>query len=414
MTSPEPMSPEPMSPEPMSREPMSRERNGSAWRLVAVREILVKLGDRNFLIGTGITIALLLGLLGVQAFLVGRTQTVTLGVLDADARAVAEATHERVHALDSQKVVTPKDFADPAAAREALRADDLDAVLAHDGQVWRLTSRREADTRLLGELQSTITQRTMAERASASGTSMTALTAGSTVVTEPLEGSGTTSDGVRQAVAYVFAMLFYMAAVMFGMQIASSVVEEKQSRIVEILATAIPVRQLLIGKIVGNTAIALGQMVLYVGVGLVGLAVTGRAESVPLVARSSGWFLAFFLAGFVALACAWAVAGSLASRTEDLQSTSTPITLILVGAFILGFSVQGVARTVASFVPVISSIVMPGRVVSGDAAWWEPFVSLALTLALAAVMVRVGERLYRRSVLATGGRVRLRTAWTAR
>ena len=81
---------------------------------------------------------------------------------------------------------------------------------------------------------------------------------------------GADDEGVQVIAGFVFVFLFYMAAILFGYAIANSVVEEKQSRIVEILAAAIPLRQLLVGKVVGATALALGQMVIFVAIGLIG------------------------------------------------------------------------------------------------------------------------------------------------
>lgn len=89
-----------------------------------------------------------------------------------------------------------------------------------------------------------------------------------------------------------------MASLIFGMTLANSVVEEKQSRIVEIIATKIPVRHLLAGKIAGNTVLAVGQMALYAAIGLVGLRFTPYSF-LPSVSGALGWFLVFFLLGFL-------------------------------------------------------------------------------------------------------------------
>ena len=161
-----------------------------------------------------------------------------------------------------------------------------------------------------------------------------------------------------------------MASLMFGMTLANSVVEEKQSRIVEIIATAIPVRQLLAGKVLGNTVLAVGQMALYVGVGLVGLAFTDyRGAGPAVVRRSVGWFLVFFLAGFVALACLWAVAGALASRTEDLQSTTTPLHHGPDGRDVRrACSSRAPSQVVGSYVPPRLRDPMPHRLLERDAA----------------------------------------------
>ena len=120
--------------------------------------------------------------------------------------------------------------------------------------------------------------------------------------------------------------------------------------------------------------------------------------------------LVFVLVGFVALACIWAVCGSLASRAEDLQATTTPMTVLLVAVFFLGLSGTGTWRVVGSYVPIASSISMPRRLLDGTAQWWEPIVAIAVTLAFAAAMIVLGERIYRRSLLQTQGRMSLRAA----
>ena len=112
-------------------------------------------------------------------------------------------------------------------------------------------------------------------------------------------------------------------------------------------------------------------------------------------------------------ACLWAVAGSLASRTEDLQATSTPLTMLMLVMFFGGLSLEGRGQVIASFVPPVSAVVMPKRILAGGVAWWEPLVALGLLAVFAAVTVWVGERLYRRALLQTGGRVSLRQAWSA-
>jgi ABC-2 type transport system permease protein len=204
-----------------------------------------------------------------------------------------------------------------------------------------------------------------------------------------------------------------MAALIFGMQIANSVVEEKQSRIVEIIATSIPVRHLLAGKILGNTVLAVLQILLYAGVGLIGMSFTPYGSFIPAISGPVVWFLVFFAAGFVALACLWAVAGALASRTEDLQSTTTPLTFIVMGIFFSSFLLDGTAKVVASFVPPVSAVLMPIRILEEDVPVWQPIAGLALLLLFALGTILVGERLYRRSLLQNQGRVSLKEAWTA-
>ncbi len=216
--------------------------------------------------------------------------------------------------------------------------------------------------------------------------------------------------GFYAATGFVFAFLFYMASIVFGMSIASSVIEEKQSRVVEILASAIPIRSLLAGKLIGNSLLALGQLVLFVAAGLVGLAFTPWKSLLPLVAGASGWFVVFFLVGFVALACLWAMAGALATRTEDLQTTTTPISTVLIVALLCGLWLDGPYQVAGSYVPVVSSIAMPRRILEGTTMWWEPLVSIAITLAVGVLTIRLGALVYRRALLQTRGQLSVREA----
>src|SRR6185503_13723220 len=101
-----------------------------------------------------------------------------------------------------------------------------------------------------------------------------------------------------------------------------------------ILVAAVPVRVLLAGKVLGNTALALGQIALFVAVGLAGASVAGQPGLVSLLLRASPWFLLFFLLGFSMLACLWAAAGAVAARQEDLQATTVPLQILLFVPFL--------------------------------------------------------------------------------
>jgi ABC-2 type transport system permease protein len=291
-----------------------------------------------------------------------------------------------------------------------VRDGKADVGLIHAADGWRLVGKTDVKSGVTVSVTESGRDRTRAQNAAGAGTTVAVLTAGGTVPPQVLEPDA--DEGVKVVVGLIFSFLFYFASIMFGMAIATSVVEEKQSRVVEILVSAVPLRQLLAGKVLGNVALALAQMVLFVGVGLIGMAFTSYAAQVGLVAASAGWFLVFFVAGFAALACLWAVAGSLATRNEDLQSTTPVLTTILMVAMFVGLLGEGTVRVVGSYIPVVSAISMPQRLLAGEAAWWEPIVSLLVTLAFAAWTMVIGERLYRRSILHTGRRLGVREALT--
>ncbi|GGK56699.1 ABC transporter permease [Ornithinimicrobium pekingense] len=386
------------------------------WTLVMAREIRVRLTDKTFVLGTVLTVVLLLGAMVVPALLGGGGTEYRVAVTDATGAALVERAAPAVSgapSMSGQEEVTvlTEPVADRSAAEDAVVEGDADVALVGADGAWEVLSDGEPPLRLTSALADTVRAEALAANAEQAGTSMAELTAG-TVLTTVDVGSqdGAMAEGMLFVVGLGFAMVFYIAALMFGMQIASSVVEEKQSRIVEILAAAIPVRHLLLGKVLGNTLMAVGQMALIVAAALVGLTFTDLDVALPGMAEALGWYLPFFLLGFLALACVWAAAGALASRTEDLQSTTMPLTMVLVVAIFGAINLDGVWREVASFVPVLSTLLMPMRILEGDVSWWEPALALALVAGFCALTILLGSRLYRRALLHTSGSLTWRRA----
>ena len=127
------------------------------------------------------------------------------------------------------------------------------------------------------------------------------------------------------------------------------------------------------------------------------------------------WFLLFFLVGFVALASLYAAAGSMASRSEDVQNTTSPLMyLIMIIYFWVVFSMSnpdGMSAKIGSYVPIASVVFMPVRMLGHRAQWWEAIVSIFVTLGFTVFAVLAGERIYRRSILQTNGRVSFKNAW---
>ena len=382
-----------------------------AWTLVARREVATRLTDRAFLLGTLLTVAIIVALLAVQAVLADRVKDYDVVATPAGA-AMADAVAGRAGDIDDKVRVSVVEVADVVAARTALTDDEADAWLAPDDDGWVLTGKTEVPRDLESVTSTVVRDTTLTENAAAAGTSVATLTAGSELTSDVLEGDAEQRD-FAQGVAFALAFLFYVSSLVFGYTLAGSVVEEKQSRIVEIISTKIPVRHLLAGKVLGNTALAVAQMGLYAAIGLVGLSFTSFGALLPTVSGALGWFLAFFLVGFLLIACLWAVTGALASRTEDVQSTSTPLTMLLVAIFFGSAFLSGTAQTVLSYVPPASAVLMPQRILEGSAQWWEPVVALVILLAAAGAVVLVAERLYRRSLLQTQGQLSVRQAWSA-
>ncbi|MFI9504467.1 ABC transporter permease [Nocardia sp. NPDC052566] len=381
-----------------------------AWRIVAAREIAVKLHDRNFLISTVITIVAIVASLAISGFISNRTDTIDVAVAGADteqvvtaANAITESTHKKVR-------FTAHKEADVAAVERQVRDESVDVGLVpNDPSGWRLIGKTSENDNAATYLGAAAQQLALQRNAVAAGTSIEQLGRGGAVSYDLLDKAGV-SPGLARIVAFVFAFLFYVSSILFGMSIAQSVIEEKQNRIVEILASAIPLRQLLIGKVIGNTVMAFGQLALFIGAGLIGLAATGRGDQIAQIGGAAGWFIVFFVVGFLALASLWAVAGSLATRSEDLQSTAMPMTMLIMAVLFAGIFLSGTWRVIASYIPVVSIVAMPGRLADGTASWWEPVISLLLMGAAAYGIVILAEKIYRRSLMQTQSRLSIRQA----
>lgn len=369
----------------------------NAWQIVATREVMVKLKDKSFVGSTIFTVLIVLASILIPYFLNSGGKEYTLATTDSRASSfvtVADA------ASDEDTSFTATEVADADAARALVKDGDADAYLAPADSGWEIVFDAEPDNSLITAMTDAITSTVTAENAAAQGVDLATLSAGTKVTSSSISGNDNTA--LAFLVALVFAMLFYMSTVLFGVAIANSVVEEKQNRIVEIIATAVPLGHVLAGKVVGNLILAILQVAVYALAALIGLQVTGTASEFGWILPSAGWFAVFYIAGFTAIATIWAAVGAMAARTEDVANLSNPVNMILIAALFAGIYASGTTLKIVSFVPVLSSIAMPRRLLTEDVAFWEPLVSLGLTLLAAALLTHLGARIYRSNIMRGG------------
>jgi ABC-2 type transport system permease protein len=220
------------------------------------------------------------------------------------------------------------------------------------------------------------------------------------------------SDQAVYLVSFAFALVFFTFGIS-GVAIAQSVMTEKQTRIVEILVATVPVRALLAGKIFAYSLLVFGEVGVLALLTPIALRLGDMGILLSLIGPALGWFVPFFLLGYVLLASMWAVAGALVSRAEDLSSSSSLITILIMVPYLGVTFFQGneMTMTILSYVPFSSAVAMPVRMFAGEPQLWEPFVSLAILAVTLVVAVHIASRLYTGSLLQTGARVRLRRAW---
>ena len=373
--------------------------------LIAEREIITKLRDKTFLGSTAFMLVLVLAAVIIPALLAGRGGPDKIAVIDdAGAKVVQQAS--ATNGDDGFEVTRA---ADRPAAEKLVTDGDVKAALLPGTDGYVVLGKDRVDSGLERALREAAVSVGMEQNAGRAGLTPEQLRAGTKIELELLKPAPL-PDIVADFVNIGLALVFYMTALGFGMMIAQSVVQEKESRVVEILAAAVPIRSLLWGKVLGNTALALSQIVVIAGASVIGLVATDQLDILQVVAPVAGWFVVFFVLGFVALAGLWAVAGSLATRQEDLGSTTLPGQMILMIPFFFSVFAGASAKTVASFVPIASSMAMPGRMLTEKVPVWQPLLAIAILLVATVLIVRLGARLYERTLLQTGRRLGYREA----
>jgi ABC-2 type transport system permease protein len=231
---------------------------------------------------------------------------------------------------------------------------------------------------------------------------------------EPQRTSDSASER-RSGLVRVGSFLLYGQILGFSVFVAGGVVEEKASRVVEVLLARLRPTDLLAGKVIGLGLLGLGQLVLFVVVGMTAASLAGTVDLPP------GWpgavveIFAWFLLGYTFYSCAYAVAGSLVSRQEELQNTSAPLTILLVVSFMLSLGVSddpnGPVAVIGSLLPFSAPLVMPLRSAAGDVPLWQTVLAILFAGASAVGMVIVAGRIYTGGALRFGGRVKLLDAW---
>ena len=223
----------------------------------------------------------------------------------------------------------------------------------------------------------------------------------------------------RRIVGIVFVVLSFLTVVFYGLWVASGVVAEKASRVMELLISAATARQLVVGKIVGIglagftqvTVVLVPAVLTMLASGQIGNSVLGDDQSaVASLAGLSpgliGAFLVYFTLGFALYAALYAGAGSMLSRAEDLQIVALPLSIPAIMGYVpaviaLSGSTSGLVRF-ASYVPFWSPFVMLARLSVGTVQPWELVLSLGLLVVTVPLVTVLAIRVYRAGVLLYG------------
>ena len=369
--------------------------------LVARREVSVRIREKSFLYSTLISlvviacVALLPNLLGF-----GGQETYKIAVGDTGSQAVADAAVRGAGAFDAKlTIVTSGEDAtlrDGTIAAQEKPDDTLVSILqAANADVRSAEALRDAG--LDGE-----------EAAAALQPPPLRVT-----TVEPVDEDADARGGF----AFFAVLLLYGQLIGMGYFVAMGVVEEKSSRVVELLLSTIKPKHLLAGKILGLGLLGFGQLLLLAVLGLAVASAGGALDVNTDILIAAGLALVWFVVGYAFYAAAFATAASLVSRQEDLQSVITPLTLVLLIGFFVSFGVvsepDGTLAKVSSYIPPIAPMTMPPRIALGEASAVEIVGALAVTIGATALLVPLAARIYSGAILRMGATIKLRDAWRA-
>ena len=377
---------------------------------VARREFVERWRSRAMRVSFALLLAFVVGGAVLLTLVDERTPTDDFGLVGP--RAVALAPALRIGEQSYGRRARLHRLRDRAAAQRALREGDVDVAIV-DG---RLIVKEDHASLAAGVAGRAVAAQHAVMRLQASGlTERQALD----TLNPPPQRVEVLDRGARdrqrdEDVLFVGMVALFMALIVYGQSVASSVAEEKSTRVIELLLTTLPPRRLLAGKVLGVGTLGVSQLAAVCVAGLLSAQVAGGEGLPPSAPRTVALVIGWFILGFAFYSVVYAALGALVSRQEDLEATTAPVNVMLIGAYFGAMaaiaSPDGTWAQIAAFLPPLAPLIVPSRVVLGDMSAIGLLAAVAISILATVLLVRVGARIYERSVMRTGAPISLRTA----
>ncbi|MDR0511305.1 MAG: ABC transporter permease [Rikenellaceae bacterium] len=254
-------------------------------------------------------------------------------------------------------------------------------------------------------------------------------------------GEKASSSALTTLLAYIFGFLIYMFVILYGVMVMQGVIEEKSSKVLEIMISSVRPFELMMGKIIGVALVALTQVAIWAAflaiagntvISLVGGAsvlvdgaqmgrmagnIFGSLPDAGYVLMLLGWFVVFFIGGYLLYASMFAAIGSAVDAPADAQQMQMPVTLPIILSIIVALGVMrepnGAMAVWFSMIPLTSPVVMMARIPFGI-PWWQVTLSTCVLYASFLFMVWFAGKIYRVGILMHGKKPSLRELikWT--
>jgi ABC-2 type transport system permease protein len=231
----------------------------------------------------------------------------------------------------------------------------------------------------------------------------------------------TTLNAGNLVIAFLFTFLIYISLLSMGPAVMAAVNEEKTSRIVEVLLSAVTPNELMYGKILGTAITGLLQMAIWISpliiLSLVSLPALVMMDSLDLQlgAVQTIYFLLNYLMGLLVFLGIFAAFGAMFDTPQDAQGSMMPVMMLVIIPFFLAFSLArnpaNVLAEVSSMLPFATIMVMPARMTLIDVPLWQLGLAMLVNLATIWLCIRGSAKIYRTTILMTGKRPAWSEIW---
>ena len=371
--------------------------------VVARREVRMRLRSRVFVGGTIVmTVLVVVGIVSAS-LLAGRTTPVRVG-FSGGSQALERSFTATAAALGAN--VTVSDIADVTAGEAQVTAGTLDVLVIGTSTAPTALAKDAVPS----TVESALSLAAEAARLSDAGLAPAAVKSAMALVPIQLLAPKTPKDNENLFASLALGILLWIALGQYGNMVAQGVVEEKATRIMEILLATIQPSRLLAGKVIGIGLVGLLQLTIVGAAALVAVHVTNVAAIPALGVASILGDIFWFLLGFLFYATAYAAVASLVSRQEELQSAVAPISIFQIAGYLLMYAAlpnpSGPLATVCSLLPPFAPILMAVRMADTDVPFWQVGLAVALIVASIVGLTWLAGRMYTNAAMRIGARVR--------
>ncbi len=387
-------------------------------RLVAARELRERVRSRAFRIATAVSVLALLGVIVIPTLRDDKAKTYRVALVGAVPPAVPPTIAESAGFAHARTILTGP--MDEAAATRGLREGTYDFAVVDGRRIVLERAFSSGDESRLARVVTVLSQ-SLGLQVALEAAGLPAAEASGAVRAPPVAVSAlgpAKASPTRRYAAFIGTIVLFVLIMQYAGWVLTGVVEEKTSRVVEVLLCSLRPTQLLVGKVLGIGLLALGHASVMLTVGLTARAVTGSSVIEGISPGAMAWTAVWFLLGFALYATLYAAAGSLVSRVEDAQNASGPLMLPIFLGYASAVSVIGGSDPswflrVLAFFPFTAPFDMPVLIALGEVPMWQVAISIGLMLAAIVGLSILGGVVYSRSILRAGKRLKWRDALRA-